>query len=131
MPASHKPEELLPHFLETVVEVATKSAEASTSVATAVRNLEARVEAAVGAARAASTAAEAAKVEASAAKEKIASLENVLKLRSGGTGVSAFVEAFKNPQTVIIILWILAGLLGIRMAAPPTSLMQLTSEVEK
>lgn len=130
MPTGRKPEELLPHFLETVVEVATKSAEASTSVATATRNLEQRVEAALSAARAAHTAAEAARVEALAAKEKAHALEATLKLKSGN-GVSAFLEALRNPQTVVILLWILAGLFGIRMTAPPPTLTQITSEVGK
>lgn len=104
-------------LLSIVVESSTKSAESGLAVAKSVQVLEARINEARDASRAAEATATA--LKALTASREV-QLDKYIELSNRGL-TPAFAEAIKNPQTLLIIVALIAAVFGLRLTLPITT----------
>lgn len=105
---------ILPQLISTVVEIASKSAESSTAAAKAIQTLE-RTAASVSAEVSAT------KTEVLLLKQKSDVLEAHIKVLTQAHNqgmIQAFADAVRNPQTLLIIVALIAAVLGLRLTLP-------------
>lgn len=113
---SEDSEDLLPKLFETVVEIATKSAESSTTAAKAIQHLETALLSAKASSEASKSASEDVRNEIRLLVVRVEALE---RQREGEPSlIKAFGDALKDPRTLLIILTFLASLFGSRLIPP-------------
>lgn len=107
-------DEALSQLITTVVDIAAKSAESATAVAKSLQSLETTFQASRD-----KTDSEIAliKTELGALKSKIEQMEKKIGDSNENYG-AALKAAVQDPRTIIMVLTLLAGLLGIRVSQP-------------
>lgn len=116
---------ILPQLISTVVEIASKSAESSTAAAKAIQTLERT-------ATNVSTEVSALKTEVMLLKQKSDVLESHIKVLTQAHNqgmVQAFADAIRNPQTLLIMVALIAAILGLRLTLPSLPV-QVTSTTQ-
>lgn len=99
------------HLLNTVVDIATKSAKSHVESARAIQTLETKIDSAQS---------ELAilKTEIQLIKATVGSVDQSVTRLSSSSFPQAFADAVRNPQTLLILAALLASLLGFRLTLP-------------
>lgn len=99
------------HLLNTVVDIATKSAKSHVEAARAIQTLETKIDSA-------QSELVALKTEIQLVKATIGSVDQSVTRLSSSSFPQAFADAVRNPQTLLILAALLASMLGFRLTLP-------------